>query len=258
MWKQRSRALWLQEGDQKTKFFHNKAFHRYKRNRIEELKNEAGMVCTDEEEISKILIYYYQNLFTLASPSNLEEVLMAVPTVIIDEQNAMLAAEFVKVEVEEALQQMAPLKAPRPNGLPPLFYQKFWPSIGEDVSKAVLNCLNSGSIPSSINHTFITLIPKVKSPSVVSKFRPISLCNVIYKIVSKVAANRLKKVLPFIISDSQSSLQSNKAISDNILMAFELLHHMKTQKSKKAGFMTLKLDMSKVYDRGSGIFWWKL
>ena len=97
---------------------------------------------------------------------------------------------------------MAPLKAPGPDGLRPLFYQKFWPSIGEDVSKVVLNCLNSGSIPSSINRTFITLIPKVKSPSVVSEFRPISLCNVIYKIVSKVVANKLKKVFPFIISDS--------------------------------------------------------
>ena len=198
MWKQRSRALWLQKGDQNTQFFHNKASHRYKRNRIEELKNEAGMVCTDEEEISKILIYYYQNLFTSASPSNLEEVLMAVPTVITDEKNAMLAAEFVEAELEEALQQMAPLKAPGPDGLPPLSYQKFWPSIGEDVSKAVLNCLNSGSIPSSINRTFITLIPKVNSPYVVSEFRPISLCNVIYKIVSKVAANKLKKVLPLL------------------------------------------------------------
>ena len=156
MWKQRSRALWLQEGDQNTNFFHNRASHRYKRNRIEELKKEMGMACTDEEEISKILIDYYQNLFTLASPSNMEEVLMAVPTVITDKQNAMLAAEFVKAEVEEALQQMALLKAPGPDGLPPFFYQNFWPSMGEDVSKAVLNCLNSGSIPSSINLTFIT------------------------------------------------------------------------------------------------------
>ena len=96
MWKQRSRALWLQKGDQNTQFFHNKASHRYKRNKIEELKNEAGVVCTDEEEISKILIDYYQNLFTLASPSNMEEVLMAVPTVITDEQKAMLVIEFAK------------------------------------------------------------------------------------------------------------------------------------------------------------------
>ena len=132
MWKQRSRALGLQKGDQNTKFFHSRASQRHKRNRIEELKNEAGMACTDEEEISKILIGYYQNLFTLASASSVEEVLMAVPTIITDEQNAMLAIEFVKAEVEEALQQMAPLKAPGPDGLPHLFYQKFWPAIGED------------------------------------------------------------------------------------------------------------------------------
>ena len=144
---------------------------------------------------------------------------------------------------------MEPLKAPGPNGLPFLFYQKFWITIGDDLSFAILNCLNLGFIAPSINRTFITLITKVKSHTVVSEFRPIALCNVIYKLASKVIANRLKKVLPHLISESQSVFQSNKAISDNILVAFELLHHMKTQKSKKADFMTLKLDMSKAYDR---------
>ena len=113
----------------------------------------------------------------------------------------------------------------------------------------VLTCLKSGSIPSTINRTFISLIPKVKNPSRVSDFCPIALCNIIYKLVSKVIANRLKIVLPFIISESQSAFQSNKAISDNILVAFELLHQMKTQKSKKADFMTLKLNMSKAYNK---------
>ena len=82
MWKKRSRALWLKEGDQNTKFFHNRASHRYKRNRIKELKIEAGIICTNEEEISNILIDYYQKLFTSASPSHVVEVLMAVPTII--------------------------------------------------------------------------------------------------------------------------------------------------------------------------------
>ena len=213
------------------------------------MKNEAGVVCTNEEEISDILIAYYQQLFTTASPTRVEEVLRVVPSIITEEQNAMLVAEFVKAEIDEALQQMEPLKALGPNGLHPLFYQKFWNTIGDDVSTAILNCLNSGFIPPSINHTFITLIPKVKSPTVVSEFRPIALCNVIYKLDSKVIANGLKKVLPHLISESQSAFQSNKAISDNILVAFELLHHMKTQKSKKADFMTLKLDMSKAYDK---------
>ena len=100
----------------------------------------------------------------------------------------MLSAEFVKEEVDEALKQMDPLKALGPDGLPPLFFQKFWPTIREEVSHAVLTCLNSGSIPSTINRTFITLIRKVKNPSRVSDFHPIALCNIIYKLVSKVVA----------------------------------------------------------------------
>ena len=105
--------------------------------------------------------------------------------------------------------------------------------MGEDVIEAVLSCLTSGVIPPSINQTFITLIPKVKSLIKVFEYRPISLCNIIYKLVSKVIANRLKGVLPLIILESQSAFQSDKAIFDNILVAFETLHHMKNQKKKK-------------------------
>ena len=75
------------------------------------------------------------------------------------------------------------------------------------------------------------------------------MCNILYKLVSKVIANRLKRILPNLILDSQSAFQSDKAISDNILVAFETLHHMKIQKAKSSGFMVLKLDMSKAYDR---------
>lgn len=116
------------------------------------------------------------------------------------------------------------------------------------MSAAILNCLNTGSFPQSLNNTFITLIPKVKSPTLVSKFCPISICNTLYKIVSKVMANKLKRILLDLISESQSAFQFDKAISDNILVAFETLHQMKNQKMKKMRFMALKLDMSKAYD----------
>lgn len=159
-------------------------------------------MCLDKEEIAQILVTHYQELFHSANPSNLESVLEAIPTLITPDLNDLLTAEFVKDEVDEALKQMDPLKAPRPDRLPPLFFQKFWSTIGEDVSQAITNCLNTGSILATINRTFITLIPKVKNPSRVSDFRPNALCNIIYKLVSKVVANRLKKVLPYIISDS--------------------------------------------------------
>ena len=93
-------------------------------------------------------------------------------------------------------------------------------------------------MPAEINHTFITLIPKVKSPEKISEFRPISLCNVIYKLVSKVLANRLQGLLPDIISENQSAFQVGRLITDNILMAFETVHYMKHQRGK-AGFMPL-------------------
>ena len=144
---------------------------------------------------------------------------------------------------------MAPLKALGPDGMPPIFFQKFWNTIVDDVVKAVLSCLNSRTILSGLNHTSISLIPKVKSPEYVTKFRPIALCNNLYKLVYKVLANRLKKVLPHIISYFQSAFQSDKEIFDNILVAFELLHHMKRKKLGKTGHMALKLDMSKAYDR---------
>ena len=82
-----------------------------------------------------------------------------------------------------------------------------------------------------------------------SDYRPISLCNVLYKIFSKVLANRLKKILPSIIIEHQSSFTKNRLISDNILVAFETLYSMNNHKSSKHGYMALKLDMSKTYDR---------
>ena len=82
-----------------------------------------------------------------------------------------------------------------------------------------------------------------------TEFCLIALCNILYKLISKVLANWLKKILLEIISESQSAFQSNKAISDNILVAFEILHHMKKRRKGKMGFMTMKLDLSKAYDR---------
>ena len=193
MWKRRSRALWLHEGDKNTRYFHSRATHRYRRNKICELRNLMGQMCMDEEEIAQILISYYQDLFTSASPCNLDQAVEDIPCTVTTEMNNMLQEVYTREEVDRAVFQMEALKAPRPNGMHPLFFQHYWKIIGDEVSAMVLNCLNSGSFPQSLNNTFITLIPKVKSPSLVSEFCPISLCNTLYKIVSKVVANRLKK-----------------------------------------------------------------
>ena len=118
-----------------------------------------------------------------------------------------------------------------------------------EVTSTILAWLNSGKLPYPITHTFVTLIPKVKNPVSVSQYSPISLCNVLYKIFSKVLANRLKKFMPDLIIEHQSAFAKNRLISDNVLVAFETLHYMKNHNSGQTGFMVLKLDMSKAHDR---------
>ena len=98
---------------------------------------------------------------------------------------------------------MAPLTAPGLDGMSPIFYKSFWHIVGNVVIMAVLSALNTGVVLESINTTFIALIPKILEPKKVSDFRPISLCNVIYKLIAKVLVNRLKKMLPFVVSNTE-------------------------------------------------------
>ena len=163
--------------------------------------------------------------------------------------NEYLCQPFQVVDVQKALKLMHPKKSPGPNSMLPLFYQHFWSLSGECVTKAVLDFLNCGVIPPRFNETHIVLIPKVKNPTMVSQYRPISLSNVISRLASKVLANRLKCFLPDIISENQSAFMSTCLINDNVLVAFETMHYLNHKKRGRQGEMALKLDMSKVFDR---------
>ena len=149
---------------------------------------------------------------------------------------------------------MYPLKSPSLDGMPLLFFQHFWPTNGNTITKTVLDFLNFGYALPKFNDTHVVFIPKNKDPKSISDYHPISLCNVIFKLVSKVIANRLKKILPSIISDTQSAFMHGRLITDNILVAFEAIHHISQKKVGKKGTMALKLDMSKAYDRVEWVY----
>ena len=113
----------------------------------------------------------------------------------------------------------------------------------------ILNVLNSNMSMTEINKTNNTLVPKIKNPTKMTDFRPISLCNVKYKLISKVLANRLKVILPYIIFENQSAFLSGRLITDNVLIAFEHMHYLEHKKEGINAFAAIKLDMSKAYDR---------
>ena len=104
-------------------------------------------------------------------------------------------------------------------------------------------------MPAGWNETTIVLIPKVKNPEKVTEFRPISLCNILYKLIAKALANRLKINLPHIISPTQAAFVSGRMITDNVLLAYEITHSMHREKGGRDNLVAVKLDMSKSYDR---------
>ena len=97
---------------------------------------------------------------------------------------------------------MHPDKSPGPNGLNPAFYQNFWSIVGKDIIAPCLSLLSLGVLPAGFNDTQLILIPKKQQVEVMGDLRPISLFNVIYKIVAKTVANRLKRVLLKVVSSS--------------------------------------------------------
>ncbi|KAA3460176.1 reverse transcriptase [Gossypium australe] len=183
--------------------------------------------------MAEIARLYFQELFEAKERGNCENILTGIEQCITDEDNYCLKAQYTQVEIWEALQSMGATKASGENGFPAIFFQKFWHIIGVEVSNFFLQHLNGGIEVSSINCTQIVLIPKIANPNSLSQFHPISLCNVIYKIMAKAMANRFQEVLDKCIDKAQSSFVLRRLISDNVLLAYEIQHTLNRKKLGK-------------------------
>jgi len=163
--------------------------------------------------------------------------------------NDKLTEPFTKAEFRSAIFSMHPDKCSGPDGYSPGFYQHFWNLCSDDIFKECCAWLDTGQFPPDLNITNIALIPKGSSQVSMKDWRPIALCNVLYKIIAKVLANRLKPVLSQCISDNQYAFVPGRSILDNAMVAIEVLHFMQTKTRGADRYVALKLDISKAYDR---------
>ena len=147
MWKQRSGALWLESGDRNTKFFHATASQRRRRNKISGLLNDQRVWVEDQQGIDSIILDYFSAIFKTDNPLSFDKSLSAISTRVSEEMNRDLLAVFKVEEVRVTLQQMHPTKAPSPDGMSPIFFQKYWEIVGLDVIECMLSALNSSVLP---------------------------------------------------------------------------------------------------------------
>ncbi|XP_042958109.1 uncharacterized protein LOC122293655 [Carya illinoinensis] len=250
-WKQRAKVHWLTKGDRNTKFYHACVNQRRKKNNIKQIEDEEGRVLSSKEEVAIGFWLHFKQVYQSANPSErtIQQCLSGVRHRISQHKREYMDREFTSEEVLVALKQMSPFKSPGPDGFNAGFFQDHWDIVGSEVMQAVLNFFRTAEMPTGLNHTLIALIPKTSTPRSVNEYRPIGLCNVWYKLISKVLANRLKSVLQDIISWNQSAFLPGRLITDNIMVAYELLHTMQARQKGKEGSMAIKLDMSKAYDR---------
>ncbi|KAL0379072.1 UNVERIFIED_CONTAM: hypothetical protein Sradi_3212700 [Sesamum radiatum] len=187
MWKQRGKAQWLKERDRNTPFFHARASARRRKNSISQLRDRDGEWCNSKEGIQHIISTYFPEFFRSTNPSEkvIAEALGGMTARVSDDMNEALIQPFSPDEVKHLIFQMYPYKFPGPDGLSPVFYQKYWHIVGPEVTSFVIDFLSLGKFDANFNYTFIMFIPKCPSHECMTHFRPISLCNITYKIASK-------------------------------------------------------------------------
>ncbi|EAZ07996.1 hypothetical protein OsI_30258 [Oryza sativa Indica Group] len=220
IWLQRSRIAWLKEGDRNTRFFHSKAVWRAKKNKITKLRDSDGTVHSTTKELESMATEYFQRLFTADPSIDHSRVTSLIKPKVTDAMNEELCKTVSEEEIANALFQIGPLKAPGPDGFPGRFYQRNWAILKDDIVRAVQEFFSSGTMPSGVNETAIVLIPKTEQPQELKDFRPISLCNVVYKIVSKCLVNRLRPILDDLVSQNQRAFVPGRLITNNAVIAF--------------------------------------
>ncbi|RVX19039.1 Transposon TX1 uncharacterized 149 kDa protein [Vitis vinifera] len=242
-WRQKSREVWLREGDRNTGFFHKMANSHRRRNCLSKIKVD-GVWLTEEQEIKRGVVRAFKDQLT--DPGGWHPSMEGLDfNRIGDEDAARLEEIFSEEEVLKALSDLNGDKAPGPDGFPIRFWQFYWDVAKEEIMGFLLDFHERGRFVRSLNATFLVLIPKKPSAEDLRDFRPISLVGGLYKLLAKVLANRLKKVVGKVVSSAQNAFVEGRQILDAALIANEAIDSL--LKRNESGVLC-KLDLEKAYD----------
>ncbi|XVE65588.1 hypothetical protein DITRI_Ditri08aG0012200 [Diplodiscus trichospermus] len=200
-WNQKSVREWINLGDRNTAYFHQKATQRIGINIISLLKNESGEWMSDEEQLRDYVTQFFKEVYTKGENDNPVYGIRNAFPIIVDDKMLELGKEISDKEIKAGMFSMKPLKALGFDGIPAIFYQSQWESVGKSVCNFAKEVFTSRKIPEEINKTQIVLFPK-KNPESIRMFRPISLCTMVYKTISKVIMNRLKDMMADLIGSN--------------------------------------------------------
>lgn len=248
-YKQKSREMSINLGDNNTKYFFRSVQARRASNRITCLKNQAGHILDDEIEVGQACVDYYQDIYNPETlPAMDFKVYEGIEPIhyISDELAERVQADTSRDEIIEVLASIKNDKSPGNDGFTSYFFKAGWSIVGNDFVKAVMNFFKSSRILREVNTTCITLVPKVDNPTSLGEYRPIACCGVLYKCITKILTRRMKMFIPLVVSQNQSAFIAGRYIQDNILLSQELLHNY--HRNMKPSRCAVKVDLKKAYD----------
>ena len=249
-YRQRSRVRWADVGDRNTPFYHRTVSQHASRNHIHYLKDTDYRMLFSMDDIKAHAANYFQGIlgstvlpFSAASSEDLTSLL---PFRCTELQQNYLKREVTAAEIKATLFSMPMNKSPGPDGYSVEFIRASWDTVGEDVIKAVREFFRNGKLLKDMNTTAISLIPKKPEACSLSDFRPISCCNIVYKLISKIIANRLKPILSECVSPNQAAFLKGRSLGENVLLATELIKDYNKSSCHQSAM--LKIDIRKAFD----------
>lgn len=247
-WRHRSTCRWLREGDKNSRFFHNLASARLRRNMITNLQLADGSVTQEEGQIREAFL---EQMKGLLGKDQVTMQFQPESLYSVDLDLSPLVQNFTEREVHSAIKQLGTHRASGPDGVPNEFLKWYWPEIKKDILQLVQDFYDEKLDLAALNKANIILVPKKEIPETVHDYRPISVINVIPKLISKLMANRMRGFLPDLISPRQTAFIRGRQITENFNATREVLHHL--HKGNRQAIFA-KLDFKKAFDSVSWSF----